>query len=275
MSNQAQALALLNSASAEAPSIPWHMSWPDTINRLRTLVLQPEALHQRYLNACGPAAFFRIWFARDPLGAASFGYRMLKSGSAEIGPITVAPRPALIGQDYATLRANANAVSANSMPETADWMLLSALRDSENVLIPYLGQPHTLQDKVAGITLPSTLASWLRSTNVYSTVVDNTILAGGTWQSLQALNPSAIADVALLVNAGFMDLYPAPAGIPAPADWLRIPDHYIQLLSPVAVGAAAGWFKFSLWTWGQNQFDKWTSEAKFISNYFGPIIAYA
>lgn len=268
---QAQALALLDAAALEAPVIAWNLDWPTTVARLRTLVVHPEMLHQKGLNACGPAVFFRMWLARDPLGAATFGYRMLKSGSADIGPITVTPRGGLLGQSYANLRNT----FGNKLPETADWMLLSALRDSENLLVPYSGEPGTLQDMAGGITLPSTLRWWLESTNIYSSVVDRTSLFTSDWQSLQALNPSPIADVALLMNAAFMDLYPAPAGNPAGADYFHIPDHYIELLGPVAVGAAAGWFKLSLWTWGQNQTDKWVSEAKFLSNYFGPIIAYA
>jgi hypothetical protein len=275
MSTQADALALLDVAAGENPAIPWKLNWQDALRRLRTLVMHPDRLHQRALNACGPAAFFRIWFSRDPLGAATFGYRLLKSGSASIGPVTVRPGAALLAQDYATLRASANAVAPSSMPEDADWMLMSALRDSENHLIDYLGQPNTVQDRFAGMTLPSTLATWLQGTNVYSTVVNNTTVLSNTWESLQALNPTPIADVALLMNAGFMDLHPAPSGTPSSADWLRIPDHYVQLLKPVAVGASAGWIKLSLWTWGRDEIDKWTSEAKFLSNYFGPVIAFA
>jgi hypothetical protein len=274
MSNQTQALALLDAAAAESPVIPWNLDWSETIARLRTLVLNPELLHQRKLEACGPAVFFRLWFGRDPLGAATFGYRLLKSGSAGIGPLTITPGTQLLQRDYAALRATANAVTIR-LPEPADWMLLSALRDSENLLIPFQGDPDSVTDNAAGVTLPLTVASWLEATNVYSMVANHTEVAGATWQSLQTLNPSPIADVALLMYSGFLDLYPAPSGAAAGGDWLRLPNHYIQLLSPVAVGASPGWMKLSLWTWGRNEVDKWTSQAKFISNYFGPIIAYA
>ena len=39
-------------------------------------------------------------------------------------------------------------------------MLLSALRDSENIWFDYAGEPFTLGDAVAGLTLPGTLAGW-------------------------------------------------------------------------------------------------------------------
>ena len=276
MSTQDDALALLHSAAGEEPDIPWKLDWQSTISRLQSLVLDPNLVDQKGLNACGPAVFFRIWFDRDPLGAATFTYRLLKSGTADIGPITVTPSAALLAQDYSSVRDTANAVSPNTMPEGAEWMLLSGLRDSENLLVDYLGEPNTISDKLAGMTLPSTVATWLQSTNAYSTVVNDTTVFSDTWESLQALNPSPNADFALLVHSQFMSaLYPAPTGDPAPADSFVIPQHFVMMLDPVGVGATPGWIDIGLWTWGRAQRHTWTSEAKFLSNYFGPIIAYA
>ena len=274
MSTQADAILLLQQAAQEDPVIPWKLDWHSVIARLRELVMHPDRLHQRGLNACGPAVFFRIWFARDPLGAATFGYRLAKSGAAFFGPVNVNPCAALLATDYAAVRASVDNPPTRSMPDEADWMLLSALRDSENTLIDYLGQPHTVQDQLAGMTLPSTIAGWLQATNVYSVVTNSTTVFTDTWESLQSRFPSPTTDIALLVNSGFMDLFPAPAGVPAAADWFRVPNHYVQLLSPVTQGADAGWIKLSTWTWGRNEIDKWTSQAKFLSNYFGPVTAY-
>lgn len=71
VSTPADALIFLDGAAAENPVIPWKLDWHSVISRLRVLVLPPERLHQRWLNACGPAVFFRIWVARDPLGDAT------------------------------------------------------------------------------------------------------------------------------------------------------------------------------------------------------------
>ena len=129
MSNQTQALALLDAAAAESPVIPWNLDWFETISRLRILVLKPELLHQRDIQACGPAVFFRLWFGRDPLGAATFGYRLLKSGGADIGPLTITPGVHLLQTNYAALRATANA-NSKRLPElmkTLKIVLLSAM----------------------------------------------------------------------------------------------------------------------------------------------------
>lgn len=275
MSTQAQALQLLDAAVLEAPLIPWKLQWSSVIARLRALVMHPELLHQRALNACGPAVFFRIWFARDPLGAATFGYRLLKSGAAYIGPINVVAGASLLGQDYVHLRDNANLIQAQSMPEDADWMLLSALRQSENVL-PYSGEPHSLGESLAAVTLPMTVTHWLEATNLYSNVVNRTTVVSGAMASMQFLNelaPSQNVDVALFMNSGFGgEMYPAPTTHPPAEDGFRIPNHYVQLLSPVVLDGTNSWMKLSYWTWGQNH-EHWTGKAKFLSNFFGGIIA--
>jgi hypothetical protein len=275
VSTPADALIFLDGAAAENPVIPWKLDWHSVISRLRVLALHPERLHQRGHNACGPAVFFRIWFARDPLGAATFGYRLAKSGTAFFGPITVTPSAALLAQDYSAVRASVDNPPTRSMPDDADWMLMSALRDSENMLLDYVGHPHTAQDALAGITLPSTLASWFQATNLYTTVTNSTTVLADTWESLQSRGPGPTRDVALMVNSGFMgDLWPAPNGAPAAADFWTVPNHYVQLLNPVAEGGAAGWINLSFWTWGRTDANKWTSKAKFLSSYFGAVTGY-
>lgn len=275
MSTPADALMLLDAAAHESPVIPWKLDWHSVLNRLRVLALHPDRLNQRGLNACGPAVFFRMWFAQDPLGAAEFGYRLAKSGTAFFGPIIITPSASLLAQDYAAVRARVDNPPTRTMPEDADWMLMSALRDSENTFVSYVGDPQSIGDRIRGATLPSTIASWLQATNLYSVVTNDTTVFPDSWNSLQTRGPSPDRDIALMVNSGFMsDLWPSPAGAPAAADFLSIPNHFVQLLSPVAEGNDAGWIKLSSWSWGRNDVDKWTSKAKFLSNYFGTVTGY-
>jgi hypothetical protein len=77
----------------------------------------PVLLNQRGLNTCGPAVFFRIWFARDPVAAADFACSLLMTGSATIGSLKVTAGWKLLGQRYAILRSVTNAAHPNSTPE--------------------------------------------------------------------------------------------------------------------------------------------------------------
>src|SRR3954454_22004818 len=101
MASKNQALAFLKTVAAENSTPAWkHLDWRSVVERIRDLVLGPTLLSQAGLNACGPAAFFKIWLERDPYGVAIFAYQLLKSGAATIGPINVAPRDVLLAQDY-------------------------------------------------------------------------------------------------------------------------------------------------------------------------------
>jgi hypothetical protein len=86
---------------------------------------------------------------------------MLRDGTASIGTLIVAAGGRLLTQDYGSLKLATESAHPGATPENADWMLLSSLRDSENIFFDYLGEPYTTMDMAAGLTVPSTLASWL------------------------------------------------------------------------------------------------------------------
>src|SRR4051812_17228429 len=177
MSAVDEALAAVDVFEAEErQDVAWQLDRGWTLIRLRELLRNPELIDQRGLNACAPAVFFRVWLARDPVAAATFACALLRDGSAAIGSLRVAPSWKLLGQNYASLKAATDAAHPHATPENADWMLLSALRDSENIWFDYAGEPYTAGDAVAGLTLPSTVASWLSATNLYSSVVNDTNL---------------------------------------------------------------------------------------------------
>lgn len=259
-----------------SPTVAWKLDRAEVLLRLRTLVQTPEVLNQRGLNACGPAVFFRIWFARDPAAAATFACALLRDGYAPIGAMMVSPDDDdLRAVDYAQVRATVNAAHPGAMPEAADWMLLSALRDSENVFLDYLGQPYTVGDAAAGITLPSSLASWLSATALYQTVSNETnLIVGANQGRLLGLIPTSDIDVVLFLNArSLYNLNPAPPTTPAPgADLLSVPDHYVLMRSPFAQWADPGWLQIDCWSWGSN-YSGWQGSALFFSNYFGVLVA--
>ena len=152
MSDVDSALAVVDAFEAEPnQNVAWQLDRYWTLQRLRTLLRNPELIDQRGLNACAPAVFFRVWLERAPVAAANFGCALLRDGSASIGSLNVAPGWKLLGQNYANLKAATDAAHPNATPENADWMLLSALRDSENLWFDYVGEPFTTGNAVAGL----------------------------------------------------------------------------------------------------------------------------
>lgn len=278
MSDLATALANVNAFEASAPSrVAWKLNRAQTLQRLRALLTNPAQLGQRGLNACAPAAFFRVWLARDPVGAAAFACTMLRDAVATVGSMTITASQALRDQDYASVAATLNAAHPNAMPDTADWLLLCSLRDSENTLVDYLGEPYSLRDTVAGLTLPLTLTSWLTATNLYATVAnDTTVLPGVDNPRLLTLLPTSNVDIILLVNSSFnANLYPNLATRPPlpPAPGVYIPDHYVVMNGPFSLDAGV-WLNIDVWTWGRT-IGGWVGSADFGSRYYGLILATA
>lgn len=278
MGDIAGALAVVNDFDTnDTGPIAWQLDRAATLLRLRALIGNPNLVHQHALNACGPAVFFRIWLARDPVAAARFACALLRHGSAQIGSLIVTAGWKLLGQNYGLLRAATDAAQADSTPEPADWMLLSALRDSENILFDYLGEPNTIGDRAAGVTLPGTLAGWLSATGLYSGIADQTsILLPTDPKSLFSLIPTSNMDVVIFLNHNAVAplIGPIPTG-PAPAaSFLSVPDHYVLMTGPFGQWTDPSWTKIDCWTWGSIHAG-WQGTALFSSNYFGELVATA
>jgi hypothetical protein len=273
MSSVSAALAGIDAFEADTfQNVAWFLDRTDTLNRIRALVRNPALIDQRGLNACAPAIFFRVWFARDPEAAATFACTLMRDGVASIGSLQVAPSRKLLAQRYALLRSAIDGAHPGATPEGADWMLLSGLRDSENVWFDYAGEPYTAADAVAGLTLPSTLAGWLSATNLYSSVENDTnIISSGDPQKLLSQIPTSGVDVLLLVNAAAIYVVPAPTGQAPAADLFVVPNHYVLMTAPFALWNDPAWIKIECWSWGKT-YAGWQGAAKFGSNYFGLVI---
>jgi len=262
------------------PQVAWKVDRTSVLARIRALIRQPELISQKGLNCCGPAVFFRVWFARDPLAAARFACDVLTFGRAPIGPIAVQPGSQLLNKDYSVVASS----YPNITPPDADWMLLAALRDSEN-LIPYIGEPSTVYDMAAGLTLPSTVKSWLDATSLYTAVSDQTnLVTSGSRSQLLAMIPTS--EIILLVSSSIFDNRiesgTDPTQVPAGASLFTIPNHYVLLTAPISVSTNGAWFNVELWSWGvanygRSQFSPptariWIGADDFVSKYFGALI---
>jgi len=264
------ALAAVDAFEATGPTVAWGLDRYDTLQRLRVLLRHPETFEQRGLNACAAAVFYRVWLAHDPVAAADFACRMLRDGSAYIGALAIAPSWKLLGQQYGQLRYATDAAHPGATPETAEWMLMSALRDSENIWFDYTGEPWTAGDAVAGLTLPSTLASWLTATRLYSTVENVTnLVASADLNDFLTQNPREDLDVLLFINTPAIydmtrdTLGPVPSG-----NWFSTPNHYVHLQSMPYVDDRQQWVHLDTWSWGRT-WDGWQGSERFRSNYFG------
>jgi|GEM_PF-2430743 len=255
----APALAQVAAFRSAAGTSPWKLNRAAVADRLTELIHKPELIDQDGLNLCGPASFFHLWIKRDPLAFARFATQLYETGSSYISTLAVKPGSDLLKQDYATI---ASRVAGFSPP--ADWMVMSALRDSENSVFDYEGTP---EEDVSAITLPGTLAEWLRTTGLYTTVNDETNLYFTKGMAhATGLVPAADRDIVMLVNSDMLSGF-----TPVPVILNLFPNHFIVLNSPLVI-TSSGEVKIDYWSGGSNHTET-IARASFEDNYYGAVIA--
>lgn len=235
-------------------------------DRLDKLIDNPSYIYQGPLNVCGPAAFFYLWFKNDPKAAILYATKLYEKGESKIGNIDVYPGEKLVKSgNYDKVK--------NQMP-AADWMMLSALRNSENNAIYFSGTP---EDAASAFTTPFEIIKWLNATKLYKDVLPYTLPKKVSeypnaykkdgevdWNKLiQDFSNLNDKDVILLIDG---------TKLPGkPPNTFPFPNHYIVLTSPISLGQNKKEVKLSYWTWGK-EYDAKTFEKFFIET-TSPIIA--
>lgn len=255
-------------AERRAPS-PWRADRAAVARRLQALIARPDLIQQRRLNLCGPAVFLRAWARRDPAAIARFACDLYDHGEASLGGRTIRPFPgSLIDADHAAL-----AAAHRDVPEAADWLLMGALRDSENAVAPFRGLP---ADNVSGMTFPSELVRWLEATGCYRRVVDRTTpLVPSTLAAARALAPSADTDVFVLVHLHALRELRQPTGRRRAAQFLlgAFPNHWAALVAPIE-DAPGDRLRLRIWSWG-TVLDGELARETWRANFYGAVVAEA
>jgi hypothetical protein len=267
-STKAEALARIIEGRASTAESPWKLDRATVMDRLENLVKDPNLIDQDSLNLCGPAAFMRLWLARDPQAVVDFGIELYDKGKSKIGSYAVEPGDdSLIAEDYATIAA---AAGAGFAPQ-ADWMILGAIRDAENLFFDFEGKPE--EDASAG-TFPGEVQEWLEATGLYGNVRDegNFFLTKGLDHAL-ALKPGPSRDVVLLINTHVLKEMNVSTGQKKSDEFFlsAFPNHYVVLSSEIKE-TADGKVQFDYWSWGQ-QYSGAVQKATFEANYYGAVIA--
>ncbi len=258
---------------------PWNgLERTQVAGRLLEILENPRTLRQGNLNLCGPASFVVMWASRDPLGFAVFSTELYENGAAHIGSRPIVPSDALLAQDY-------TAIAGRADTHGADWMILSAIRNTSQPFwqSSWVGNP---EQQLAALTRPEELADWLGTAGIYKRVRNE-----GNWVTPAGI-PHATSiefhegrDVALLIHSNLLN---AAKGTPIERDLLLhlFPNHYVVALNNITVAVMDGpagdnglpIFRkgdvlLSIWSWGENSLDLAVPQQAFVDNYYGAVIA--
>ncbi|MGI2906811.1 hypothetical protein [Tolypothrix sp. VBCCA 56010] len=261
---QNNAIKVVNKFRLNKKPGKWQIAREDVSKRLEKLVKYPCLVDQGQLNACGPAAFLYIWFKRDPEEAVRYATMLFDNGTSAVGGIAIRPRKELV--EYNGEKKN---------PAAADWMMMSALRDSENRFIKFRGERDSeniisfIMDKISGITSPSEMKRWLEATGLYKNVVDKTGYRSNIKDSWETQNLDDAKS--LLTSTSNRDVIILIDSVMLGHGLMPFPSHYIVLTS--SINEEEDKVKFNYWTWG-DQPSEWNDlKEKFLANYYGAIIA--
>ena len=156
--------------------------------------------------------------------------------------------------------------------EQADWMVMGALRNNDDCLFVWEGDPG---QQVAGITFPEEVEGWLRATGLYARV-DNRI--GSSWDALFSKGYPAAADIEIYEGTDVICLIQAnmvASQIGAGRDdgFLgHFSNHYVVLNAGVVSDVRTGEVLFNIWSFGQDFETRVANVQLFADNYYGAIV---
>lgn len=269
---QEDAVALVNEFRARGDGGGFTPGRAEVADRLVQLIQNPTLVDQASLNLCGPAAFHRVWIARDPVAFARYAISLYETGAGDIGTLHVAPDSDLRQQDYHGTavpamqgRAPAGANQADYVTPAAEWITMSSLRDVANAFFDYEGMP---DEDVSAATTPAEVAEWMSATGLYSSVTDegNWVLTKGLEHAL-GLDPGPNRDVILLVNAHVL----SGSSQKKSDDFIlrAFPNHFIVLESRITE-TPDGKVAFDYWSWGARSHVEVPKDV-FNANYYGAV----
>ena len=228
-------------------------AWPNldsttVLARIEALSKDANLFNQGSIGLCTAAAFFHHIIQRDPSAFKAFGTALYGAGIGFLGSLKVNPGSDLRNADYAALSAK-----FFGMPPQADWMLMSALRDSENWFFDFEGAP---DESIAMETSAKEMSGWYEDTAFYNAVSyeTDTSLAG-----IKAINKTAHNQIALWIKEALIQ----------PGNGT----HMITVEGPIAIDEAKDTVSLAYWTWGHPVQPMNTTLTSFKANYLGAITA--
>ncbi|GFN30044.1 hypothetical protein [Paenibacillus xylaniclasticus] len=246
----------INGSAGDSPAsspLEARKAWPkldptQVLTRIEQLKNNANLFNQGRIGLCTAACFYHHIIQKEPAKFESFAKALYGGGIGFLGNLKVAPDYDLRNADY-----NALASQWPNMPPQADWMLMSALRDSENWFFDYEGAP---DEDIAMETPTKELCEWYKKTGFYTDAVfkEDRSITG-----IKAINKTANNHIVLWIRTALLQ----------PGDGT----HVITLESPITVDEANDKITFDYWTWANPIKTMSTSLSNFKANYLGAITA--
>ncbi|MCC3404926.1 MAG: hypothetical protein JGK17_04910 [Microcoleus sp. PH2017_10_PVI_O_A] len=219
--------------------------WPalnksQIIAEMRSRIHDPFQVNQGGQPFCGPAAVTFALLTRRPLRYVEICRRLWETGSFRTQSRRSISPSMTLRQSKGNLR----------MPQV-DWMVLSALRESENLIFPIEANAPEIVRNVSGMTKSWEIAGWAREILGGRDVKSHYAYFSGDIPALRA------ADEALKAGGFAFALITAEGMLQNKPPLIPYPSHWVALLGNVAIDEGSdrkgdrSRVSFDVYTWGR------------------------
>lgn len=204
------------------------------IAEMRSRLANPFQINQGSQPFCGPAAIVFELVRKHPLLYIQLCQNLFQIGGFHTQTNRWIPSPLYLQQS----RINFN------IPQV-DWMVLSTLRESENMIFSVDPNAPELFRNLAGITKPWEMGGWIQEILGYQRIDYHPAYLLGDLEAIQKANQIVKSGgVALALINEFGLLLNQPPTI-------SYPSHWVALLDELAIDYNRNIIEFNVFTWGQ------------------------
>jgi hypothetical protein len=223
-----------------------HLDEKTVMDRLNELSNTPNGanlIDQGANSLCGEATFYHHIIQRAPEKFFTMGEALFRDGICRLGELKINPRPKLKNANYSTIKDEYVSTTPNfiPVPPQADWMLLTALRDSHNFWShDYEGRPD--QTKAEGSTFKERYR-WYKQSGLYKNEEVQDLLNP---LDLSASEEIELVNAITKTRSNHISMDINEAMIRTGFDG----QHTISLESPLLYDPLTNSVTFTYWSWG-------------------------
>jgi len=219
--------------------------WPalnktQIIAEMRSRIQDPFQVNQGGQPFCGPAAVTFTLSARQPLGYVEICRNLFETGSFRTQSMRSISPSMTLRQSKGNLR----------MPQV-DWMVLAALRESENLIFPIEASAPAIVRNISGMTKSWEMAGWAREVLGGRDVKSHYAYFSGDLEALRA------ADEAIQAGGFAFALITAEGMLGKKLPLIPYPSHWVALLGNITIQEGSSGnvnrdrVSFDVYTWGK------------------------
>ncbi|BAZ10983.1 hypothetical protein NIES4071_28070 [Calothrix sp. NIES-4071] len=251
--------ALTDFENSKTPGVWASVDKKQLVSEMRLRLNDPFQINQGTQPFCGPAAIVFELVRKQPLRYIQICRSLFETGSCNLMTIKIAASQTL-------RRSNGRLRMSQS-----DWMILAALRESENSIFNIEAEAPDIIRNIAGMTKPWEMRGWARELLSYRNSNFRYTYLFGEFQALQE------ASKAVAAGGVAFALVTADGLLRGKTPFLPLPTHWISILGNISI-KGGDWFSdengrisLDVYSWGR-QYHINLDEAPFEDYFWGVVI---